>query len=184
MEMWQKVTAEKTKEQEKVEVKPKKVEKPKPKPKPAPKKVEEPPVKKYKSLEKYYDDDMALPEYEPIPVDPSESTAGIYDQFLSDSKPRPHPRKVAAAKPAPAPKPVRQKTGVYNTFTEEQITFEDRDENELDADISVYAKVAANNAEVDAPKGTPHQELAVEESADMPQKPSLMAGEPDPENWF
>lgn len=38
-----------------------------------------------------HNDEEALPEYEPIPVDPEESTAGIYDQFLNDEKPQPKP---------------------------------------------------------------------------------------------
>jgi len=64
------------------------------------------------------------------------------------------------SQPLPPPKPTREKTESYRTFSQEEITFEDRDENELDHDISLYAKVAANNAEVDAPKGPSPQEMA------------------------
>lgn len=41
-----------------------------------PKKIEKAPVKKYVKKEAYVEE--PLPDYEPIPVDPSESTAGIY----------------------------------------------------------------------------------------------------------
>jgi hypothetical protein len=54
----------------------------------------------------------------------------------------------------------------------------------LDHDISLYAKVAASNAEVDAPRGPSHQELAEEAQPESATKQALSAGEPDPDNWF
>lgn len=72
---------------------------------------------------------------------------------------------------------------MYKTFTQEEITFEDRDERELDNDISLYAKVAANNAEVDAPKGQALAETHDEKKKEA-TKHALQEGEPDPDNWF
>lgn len=84
----------------------------------------------------------------------------------------------------PPAKPKRQKTQAYKTFSQEEITYDDRDEGELDHDISLYAKVAANNAEVDAPRGSPSQEQAEEVETKTESKRTLSAGEPDPDNWF
>lgn len=56
-----------------------------------PKKVEKKPVEEAKPTLKYVsaaattEDD--LPDYEPLPIDKDESTAGIYNQFLSDEHP-------------------------------------------------------------------------------------------------
>lgn len=72
---------------------------------------------------------------------------------------------------------------MYKTFSQEEITFEDRDERELDNDISLYAKVAANNAEVDAPKGQAPTETHDEKKKEA-TKHALQEGEPDPDNWF
>jgi hypothetical protein len=57
----------------------------------APKKVVKKPVEEAKPVLKFVsaaattDDD--LPDYEPLPIDKDESTAGIYQQFLSDEHP-------------------------------------------------------------------------------------------------
>lgn len=52
----------------------------------------------------------------------------------------------------PPAKPVREKTQAYKTFSQEEITYDDRDESSVDNDVSIYAKVALSNAEADAPK--------------------------------
>ena len=46
----------------------------------------------------------------------------------------------------------REKTQAYKTFSSEEITWEDREEEDVDHDTSLYAKFAARNAAVDAPE--------------------------------
>jgi hypothetical protein len=51
----------------------------------------------------------------------------------------------------------RETTQAYKTFSQEEITWEDREEEDVDHDTSLYAKFAARNAAVDAPKDEEEQ---------------------------
>lgn len=100
---------------------------------------------------------------------------------MNDEKPKAKPK--AAPKPLPPAKPVREKTQAYKTFTQEDIQYDERAESAIDFDVSIYAKVALNNAEADAPRFNSQSESASKEP-ELAQKPVLSAGEPDPDNWF
>ena len=69
---------------------------------------------------------------------------------MNDEKPKAKPK--PAPKPAPAAPPVREKTEAYKTFSQEEISYDEREESAIDNDVSIYAKVALSNAEADAPK--------------------------------